>query len=127
MLTSCQSPGGCGRCQWRRIDYYQRFGVRATFGLTLDDVLFYLDDEVTVTFAKEGFPGWSAAKTIWGNREQLVTITANGSKFKEWVTSTYGLGLDGDSVRNMARKCKEEGKIPEELSAVVAAIISKTL
>lgn len=98
-----------------------------TFGLALDDVLFYLDDEVTATFAKEGFPGWSAARTIWGERDQPATLTANGSKFKEWVTSTYGLRLDRDSVRNMARKCKEEGRIPEELSRVVAAIVSKTL
>jgi hypothetical protein len=97
------------------------------FGLSLDDVLFYLDDEVTATFAKEGFPGWRAARTIWGDRDQPATLTANGSKFKEWVTSTYGLRLDRDSVRSMARKCKREGKLPEELSKVVAAIISRTL
>ena len=97
------------------------------FGLALDDVLFYLDDEVTATFAKEGFPGWRAARTIWGEKDQPSSLTANGSKFKGWVTSTYGLDLDRDSVRSMARKCKAEGKIPEELAKVVADVVSRTL
>ena len=97
------------------------------FGLALDDVLFYLDDEVTATFAKEGFPGWRAARTIWGDRDQPATVTANGSKFKEWITNTYGLQLDRDSVRSMARKCKAEGKILEELANVVTEVVSRTV
>lgn len=97
------------------------------FGLSLDDVLFYLDDDVTATFAKEGFPGWIGARAIWNVIDQPTNITSNGSKFKEWITSTYGLPLDRDSVRNIAKRCKEVGMIPEELSEVVAEIVSKTL
>lgn len=95
------------------------------FGLALDDVLFYLDDEVTATFAKEVFPGWGEAQKIWRDRDQSANVTANGSKFKDWVTSTYGLHLDRDSVREMAKKCKEAGKISEELSKVVSDIVTK--
>jgi hypothetical protein len=98
-----------------------------TFGLTLDDVLFYLDDEITATFANERFPGWSKARTIWDQMDQPASDTANGTKFKKWIETTFGLPLDRGSVRNMAKRCKEEGQIPEELSEVVAEVVSKTL
>ena len=99
----------------------------AAFGLELDDILFYLDDEMTATFASEGFPGWSKAVTIWQEIDRPADSPANGAKFKKWITKTYGLPLDPDSVRDIAKKCKEAGKIPEELSAIVSAIVAKTI
>jgi hypothetical protein len=89
--------------------------------------LFYLDNEVTATFASEEFPGWSMSRTIWNQIVQPVSDTTNGAKFKKWIEKSYGLPLDRDSVRNIAKRCKEMGIIPEELSKVVANVISKTM
>ncbi len=99
----------------------------AAFGLELDDILFYLDDDITATFASEAFPGWSNAVTIWQEIDQPADSPANGAKFKKWITKTYGLPLDPDSVREIAKKCKEAGNIPEELSAIVSEIVAKTI
>jgi hypothetical protein len=98
----------------------------AAFGLDLDDILFYLDDQITATFASETFPGWSKALTIWQEIDQPADSTASGTKFKKWITKTYGLPLDPDSVRDIAKKCKEAGNIPEELFTKVSKIWSKT-
>lgn len=99
----------------------------ATFGLELDDILFYLDDEVTATFAIEAFPGWSRVVAIWQQIDQPKESTASGKKFKKWITKTFGLTLDPDSVREIAKKCKEEGKIPNELSAVISELVTRTI
>ena len=96
-----------------------------TFGISFDDILFCLDDDVTASLAEGGFPGWGEAQKIWRDRDQPANVTANGSKFKEWVTSTYSLRLDRDSVREIAKKCKEAGMISEELSKVVTDIVTK--
>ena len=99
----------------------------AAFGLELDDILFYLDDDITATFAKKAFPGWRNAQMIWKHIDQPTNDTANGAKFKKWITETYELPLDRDSVRDIARKCKEAGTLPDELSAKVSEIVSRTL
>jgi len=99
----------------------------AAFGLDLDDILFYLDDEITATFASEVFPGWSKAVAIWKQIDQPANDTANGAKFKKWITKNYGLALDRDTVRGIAKKCKEMGIVPEELSGKVSEIVSKTI
>ena len=99
----------------------------AAFGLELDDILFYLDDDITATFAKKAFPGWRNAQMIWKQIDQPANDTANGAKFKKWITETYELPLDRDSVRDIARKCKEVGTLPDELSAKVSEIVSRTL
>lgn len=99
----------------------------AAFGLELDDILFYLDDDITATFAKKVFPGWHDAQMIWKQIDQPANDTANGAKFKKWITETYELPLDRDSVRDIARKCKEVGTLPDELSAKVSEIVSRTL
>ena len=99
----------------------------AAYGLDLDDILFYLDDGITATFASGVFPGWSKAETIWKQIDQHSNDTANGTKFKQWITKTYGLPLDRDSVRDIAKKCKAAGNIPEELSAKVSEIVAKTI
>jgi energy-coupling factor transporter ATP-binding protein EcfA2 len=98
----------------------------APFGLEKDDILFYLDDEITATFANRVFPGWSKAETIWKQIDRPANDPSNGTKFKKWITETYGLPLDRDQVRDIAKKCKETGRIPEELSAIVAEIVAKT-
>lgn len=97
------------------------------FGLELDDILFYLDDELTATFASRVFPGWSTAETIWKQIDRPANEPANGTKFKRWITETYGLPLDRDTVREIAKKCKETGKIPKELSDIVSEIVIKTI
>lgn len=99
----------------------------APFGLEKDDILLYLDDEITATFASEMFPGWSKAKAIWHQIDQPANDTANGAKFKKWITKTYGLPLDRDKVRDIAKKCKEAGNISEELYAIVSGIVAKTI
>jgi hypothetical protein len=99
----------------------------AAFGLDLDDILFYLDDEITATFASEVFPGWSKAVMIWNQIDQPPNDAANGAKFKKWITKNYGLPLDRDTVRGIAKKCKEMGIVPEELSGKVSEIVAKTL
>ena len=99
----------------------------APFGLELDDILFYLDDKVTATFANRVFPGWSKAEVIWKQIDRPANEPANGTMFKKWITETYGLPLDRDNVRDIAKKCKETGKIPEELSAIVSEIVVKTI
>jgi hypothetical protein len=99
----------------------------AAFGLELDDILFYLDDDITATFARNAFPGWRNAQVVWEQIDQPRNDTANGAKFKKWISETYELPLDRDSVRAIARKCKEAGKLPDELSAKVSEVISQTL
>lgn len=99
----------------------------AAFGLDLDDILFYLDDEITATFASGVFPGWSKAVMIWQQIDQPTNDAANGAKFKKWITKNYGLPLDRDTVRGIAKKCKEMGIVPEELSGKVSEIVAKTL
>jgi energy-coupling factor transporter ATP-binding protein EcfA2 len=94
----------------------------AAFGLDLDDILFYLDDEITATFASGVFPGWSKAENIWKQIDRPANDPANGTKFKKWITETYGLPLERDDVRDIARKCKEFGNIPEELFAKVSEL-----
>lgn len=99
----------------------------APFGLELDDILFYLDDEVTATFANRAFPGWRKAEAIWNQMDRPANDPATGTKFKRWITETYGLPLDRDGVRDIAKKCKESGNIPEELSAMVSAVVAQTI
>ena len=99
----------------------------APFGLELDDILFYLDDEITATFANRAFPGWSKAETIWKQIDRPANDPATGTKFKKWITETYGLPLDRDNVRDIAQKCKETGNIPEELSAIISEVVAKTI
>jgi hypothetical protein len=64
---------------------------------------------------------------IWNQIDQPPNDAANGAKFKKWITKNYGLPLDRDTVRGIAKKCKEMGIVPEELSGKVSKIAAKTL
>jgi len=90
-------------------------------GLAQPDILYYLDEAICRQFAPR-FPGWQAAAA-----ERAATTKP--PRWKDWIESQYGLTLDRDNVRSLARRCREDGKIAaeltqkvKELSAYAAAI-----
>jgi energy-coupling factor transporter ATP-binding protein EcfA2 len=80
-------------------------------GLAQPDILYYLDETICRQFAP-GFPGWQAAAA-----ERAATTKP--PRWKDWIESQYGLTLDRDNVRSLARRCREDGKIAAELTQKV--------
>jgi hypothetical protein len=86
-----------------------------SIGLDQPDILYYLDTKICQESAPK-FPGWPQA---------AIERARDGSRipWKQWVESQYGLSLSRDSVRDLARECRQQGKIPAELSAAAQTLL----
>jgi hypothetical protein len=84
-------------------------------GLAYPDMLWYLDPGVCRQIAPS-FPGWAEAKAA----RQRAGDTGD---WKDWVRRTYGLALDVDTVRDLARRCRFEDKIPQEFKNCVRELL----
>jgi hypothetical protein len=104
----------------RLIAEAERAGVNVhAVGLSQPDILYYLDEAVCQKNAPK-FPGWQAA----------VNASARAGrrgKWKRWVGSEYHLSLSRDNIRVLARECREQHKIPAELSRVISGLICYTV
>lgn len=93
-----------------------RTGVQVhPVGLTQPDILYYLDKTVCQQ-AAPAFPGWPEAATERARE-------GGRDPWKKWVESRYGLSLSRDSVRELARQCGRQDKIPAEAREVIREII----
>jgi hypothetical protein len=81
--------------------------VRAV-GLDKPDILYYLDEAICQRTAP-AFPGWDAAQAERSN-------TGSRAPWKRWVEDQYALPLTRESIRQLARTCRQEEKIPAELA-----------
>ena len=85
-------------------------------GLARPDILWYLDPGICRQLAP-GFSGWPEAKA--------ARHRAGGTgEWKDWVRRTYGLALDVDTVRDLARRCRVEDKIPQEFKNHVRELLA---
>ena len=76
-------------------------------GLDQPDILYYLDKAICQR-AAPSFPGWPEAAAERARERSR-------DPWKKWVETRYGLDLDRDSVRDLARQCRQQSKIPAEL------------
>jgi hypothetical protein len=81
--------------------------VRA-IGLDKPDILYYLDEAICQRTAP-AFPGWEAAQAERSRR-------GSRAPWKRWVEDQYALPLTRESVRQLARTCRQEEEIPAELA-----------
>jgi predicted ATPase len=84
-------------------------------GLGQPDMLYYLDKTVCQQ-AAPAFPGWPEAAAERARE-------ASRDPWKRWVESRYGLSLSRDSVRDLARQCRDYGKIPSELRQIIQELL----
>ena len=77
-------------------------------GLDQPDILYYLDETICRQVAP-AFPGWNAAQAERTNAGSHVP-------WKRWVEDRYALPLTREGVRRLARMCRQEHKIPAELT-----------
>lgn len=127
-LTDETSPenlsGGTPRTRTERAIDRLRQEARAagrevhTFGLRRRDIVDYLDDAVCAA-AAPGFPGWESAADAW-------KAAGRTEPFKKWVTARYGLRLDRQSVRDLARSTKDADKVPKEFQRLLREILAAT-
>lgn len=87
------------------------------FGLPAWDILMYLDDGICADYASGSFPGWTNALAICPDE-----ILKSGTKFKKWITESFGLQLDRDTVRALAKRCKQAELIHADLQEMVAKV-----
>jgi AAA domain, putative AbiEii toxin, Type IV TA system/AAA domain len=88
-------------------------------GLDKPDILHYLDEEICREIAP-AFPGWDTAMNEWMKAGERVP-------WKRWVKSTYGLPLTHDGIRNLARKCRDRDRVPDELTQKIRSLIRYAL
>ena len=103
----------------RLIAEAKRAGINVhAVGLSQPDILYYLDETICRKSAPK-FPGWQAA----------VSASARAGrrrKWKRWVEPEYHLSLSRDNIRDLARECREQHKIPAELSRMISGLIAYT-
>jgi hypothetical protein len=80
-------------------------------GLDEPDILYYLDETVCQRIAP-AFPGWVAAQAERSNAHSR----GRWRDWKKWIQHRYDLPLTRDSIRQLARTCRQEDKIPAELT-----------
>ena len=98
------------------IDNARRAGIPVhSVGLSKPDILYYLDEGICRQISPT-FPGW----------EKATSERPDGSHepWKRWVKSRYGLPLNNEGIRSLARKCRELDKIPTELVRQVNDLIA---
>lgn len=103
----------------RLIAEAKRAGINVhAVGLSQPDILYYLDETICRKSAPK-FPGWQAA----------VSASARAGrrrKWKRWVETEYHLSLSRDNIRDLAGECREQHKIPAELSRMISGLIAYT-
>lgn len=91
------------------LDYAARAGIQVhAVGLDKPDILYYLDEAICRQVAP-AFPGWHAAQAELRNARSRM-------RWKRWVEDQYALSLTRESIRQLARRCRQEDKIPAELA-----------
>lgn len=96
----------------RLLDEAARAGIQVhPIGLDQPDILYYLDETICRHVAP-AFPGWDAAEAERRNARSRM-------RWKRWVEDRYGLSLTREGVRRLARMCRQEHKIPAELTRKV--------
>jgi hypothetical protein len=101
----------------RLIDEAKRAGFKVhAVGLRQPDILYYLDEAICRKVAPR-FPGWQIAFNEW-------VSSGKRGLWKPWVASKYRLPLSRDGIRDLARECRTQHKIPAELSRVVNGLIT---
>jgi AAA domain, putative AbiEii toxin, Type IV TA system/AAA ATPase domain len=84
-------------------------------GLSKGDILWYLDDKICRQAAPK-FPGWDTAMSEYTNAE-------THAPWKRWIKERYGLPLSRDGIRGLARECRNNHKIPQELAQKIKSLI----
>jgi hypothetical protein len=84
-------------------------------GLEQPDILYYLDETVCRQTATE-FPGWSAAVSEWADE-------GHRGPWKRWVKKHYGLATTPEGIRALAQQCRQQGKIPAEITRKIHGLI----
>lgn len=101
----------------RLIAEAKRAGINVhAVGLRQRDILYYLDETICQKSAPK-FPGWQAAVNAWES-------VGRPGPWKRWVQSKYRLSLSRDNIRDLARECRQQHKIPTELSRVISGLIA---
>jgi hypothetical protein len=96
----------------RLLDEAARKGTQVhPVGLDQPDILYYLDETICRHVAP-AFPGWDAAEAERRNARSRL-------RWKRWVEDRYGLSLTREGVRRLAQMCRQEHKIPAELTRKV--------
>jgi energy-coupling factor transporter ATP-binding protein EcfA2 len=96
----------------RLLEEAARAGIKVhPVGLDQGDILYYLDETICRQVAP-AFPGWGAAETERRNARSR-------KRWKRWVEDQYTLPLTREGVRRLARMCRQEHKIPAELTRKV--------
>ena len=96
----------------RLLDEAARAGIEVhPVGLDQPDILYYLDETICRHVAP-AFPGWDAAEAERRNARSRM-------RWKRWVEDRYGLSLTREAVRRLAQMCRQEHKIPAELTRKV--------
>ena len=85
-------------------------------GLYKPDILFYLDETICQQYAA-GFLGWHTAIDEWAN-------AGRRGPWKRWIKTKYGLPLTPAGIRDLARECHSEGKIPAEIARKIHELIA---
>ncbi len=94
-----------------------RAGVKVhSIGLSQPDILYYLDEAICQQVSPE-FPGWNNAVNAWAE-------LGRHGPWKRWVKSRYRLPLTPEGVRNLARECRKQHKIPAELTQTIHALLA---
>jgi ABC-type Mn2+/Zn2+ transport system ATPase subunit len=114
--TSTDVPETRGdRAVIRLLDEAARKDIKIkVFGLSEPDILYYLDTEICQE-AAPAFPGWHEAQQ---ERARL------GSKipWKRFIAKKYGLRLSRSHVRQLARACRAQGRLPAELVQIAQSL-----
>lgn len=85
-------------------------------GLREPDILYYLDETICRQVSP-AFPGWQVAA------DERVNAGTH-MPWKKWVESQYGLPLSREGIRQLARMCRKQHKIPAELAQKIHSLIA---
>jgi hypothetical protein len=115
--VSSGSPQTRGeRAVGRLLEEAVRAGIQVhPVGLDQPDILYYLDETICRHVAP-AFPGWDAAEAERRNARSHL-------RWKKWVEDRYGLSLTREGVRRLAQMCRQDHKIPAELTRKVHGLI----
>lgn len=100
MAVLIDNATGRGTAEERAIDALQREAKASgltlqRFGIGKPDILYYLHPDACRAEAP-AFPGWAEAEAAWKD-------AGRPTKFKPFITSTYGLKVDRRTVARLAR------------------------
>jgi predicted ATPase len=94
------------------------------WGLTEQDILRYLSEDLIASNAIRTFPGWRVFQEQYDMYKSSDQDTKKGKlDWKRWLTREYGVDLSLESVRRIARACRIGGQIPEEIAELANELI----